>query len=378
MRRHEVDNRNSHFAQLPCDAQMKVGGIGEDGKIGLFLTRGLKQPPVFAIDTGQVFDHFDQANNTQLFGINHGSNPRCKHPGLGATEEIEIGASLAKRGNQAGRVKIATRLSRRDQNLPRHSTPAYRAIIQVLMTESLTVRDFAERFRKEMVPLSGKIKFYSAGLRLNEEDEKELIYDPVSSLPPMVRELLPEISIVLVPHLEGVDGSTVVMEAPKTDVEDRIWQNEFQEDGNVVLTFAVQGCDSGDYHYRFFRTIAAKVAERAEPKFWAGFEEILRDELKRRVHGDVDEDSWRAKDELMSKSGTPWRDSKQFQAYARIATSDTLTLYLHGLCCDIDVEPGPRQIQSRELRKRLVWLNEKVGAPEGYAIFPEQKKPLAG
>ena len=77
------------------------------------------------------------------------------------------------------------------------------------MTESLTVRDFAERFRKEMVPLSGKIKFYSAGLRLNEEDEKELIYDPVSSLPPMVRELLPEISIVLVPHLEGVDGSTV-------------------------------------------------------------------------------------------------------------------------------------------------------------------------
>lgn len=230
-----------------------------------------------------------------------------------------------------------------------------------------------------MVPLSGKISFYSAGLRLNEEDEKELIYDPVGSLPPMVRELLPEISIVLVPHLEGQDGSTVVMEAPKGQTkqqeEDRIWQNEFQVDGNIVLTFAVQGCDSGEYHYRLFRIIAAKALERAEPKFWEPFHEILRDELKRRVHGEVDEESWRAKEELLSKSGTPWRDSKQFQAYARVATIDSLTLYLHGLCCDIDVDPGPRQIQSREMRKRLVWLQENVGAPEGYVIFPEQKKP---
>lgn len=242
------------------------------------------------------------------------------------------------------------------------------------MTERLTVKAFAERFRKEMVPLSGKISFYSAGLRLNEEDEKELIYDPVGSLPPMVRELLPDMSIVLVPHLEGSGEVTVVMNPPKALDEDRVWQSETQIDGNVVLTFAVQGCDSGEYHYRLFRSIAAKVVERAQPRFWAGFEEILRDELKRRVHGEVDEDSWRAKDALLGLSDQPWRESKSFRAYAKVATIDSLTLYLHGLCCDIDVEPGPRQIQSREMRKRLNWLHEQIGAPEGYVIFPEQKK----
>ncbi len=246
------------------------------------------------------------------------------------------------------------------------------------MTERLTVKAFAERFRKEMVPLSGKISFYSAGLRLNEEDEKELIYDPVSSLPPMVRELLPEMSIVLVPHLEGTGEVTVVMDPPKSAVkeeaEDRVWQNETLIDDNVVLTFAVQDCDSGEYHYRLFRIIAAKVVERAAAKFWNEFEDILRDELKRRVHGEVDEESWKAKDELLALTTNPWRDSKLFRAYAKVSTIDTLTLYLHGLCCDIDVEPGPRQMQSREMRKRLVWLNEKIGAPEGYVIFPEQKK----
>lgn len=246
------------------------------------------------------------------------------------------------------------------------------------MIERLTVKAFAERFRKEMVPLSGKISFYSAGLRLNEEDEKELIYDPVRSLPPKVRETLPDISIVLVPHLEGPDEITVVMnpakEVANPDAENRIWLSETQIDGKVVLTFAVQGCDSGDYHYRLFRTIAAKYVDKAPAKMWKGFEDILRDELKRHVHGEVDEESWRAKEELVADATTPWTNSKLYRAYAREAIIDTLTLYLHGLCCDIDVEPGPRQMQSREMRKRLVWMNEAIGAPEGYVIFPEQKK----
>ena len=250
------------------------------------------------------------------------------------------------------------------------------------MTERLTVKAFAERFRQEMVPLSGKISFYSAGLKLNEDDEKELIYDPVTSLPPKVRELLPEIAIVLVPHLEGTGEITVVMDPPKSavaeDITDRVWETETQIDGNLVLTFAVQGCDSGEYHYRLFRAIAAKFIDRCEAGFWEGYEELLRDELRRHVVGEVDEASWRAKEELLTHSKTPWRDSKLYRAYVRASEIDTLTLYLHGLCCDIDVDPGPRQIRSREMRKRLEWLNAQVGAPEGYFIFPEQKKAGAG
>lgn len=246
------------------------------------------------------------------------------------------------------------------------------------MNERLTVKAFAERFRQEMVPLSTKISFYSAGLRLNPEDEKELIYDPISSLPPMVRELLPDIAIVLVPHLEGSGEVTVVMNPPKADtapdVVGRVWQSETQIDGNVVLTFAVQGCDSADYHYRLFRSIAAKLVDRAKAKVWAGFEDLLKDELKRHVHGEVDEESWRAKEELLAESDAPWQEKARFRKYAKVALVDTLTLYMHGLCCDIDVEPGPRQINSREMRKRLNWLWENIGAPEGYAIFPEQKK----
>ena len=66
------------------------------------------------------------------------------------------------------------------------------------------------------------------------------------------------------------------------------------------------------------------------------------------------------------------RASAAFREYARQSFIDTLTLYLHGICCDIDVDTGPRQLPSRYLRKRLLALEELFPPPAGYALFPEQ------
>jgi hypothetical protein len=66
------------------------------------------------------------------------------------------------------------------------------------------------------------------------------------------------------------------------------------------------------------------------------------------------------------------RNGKAFREYARQSFADTLTLYLHGICCDIDVDTGPRQLPSRNLRKRLMLLEELFPPPQGYAVFPEQ------
>jgi hypothetical protein len=92
----------------------------------------------------------------------------------------------------------------------------------------------------------------------------------------------------------------------------------------------------------------------------------------------VDEPSWRLKQGLRrSKNGTAASAAavKNFRAYARQSFIDTLTLYLHGICCDIDVDTGPRQLPSRFLRKRLMALEELFPPPAGYAVFPEQLEP---
>ena len=101
------------------------------------------------------------------------------------------------------------------------------------------------------------------------------------------------------------------------------------------------------------------------------FFSLLREELRSRIHGEVDQDGWHLKEALMRRQTNLRRETKLFREYARQAFVDTLTLYLHGICCDIDVEPGPRQLPSRYLRKRLVLLESLYPPPEGSAVFPE-------
>src|SRR5215471_8479979 len=70
----------------------------------------------------------------------------------------------------------------------------------------LSVRQFAERFRSEMIPLSNTFSYFCASAPLSEEDLKEYLEEPVAALPPAIAAALPKISILLVPYLERTNG----------------------------------------------------------------------------------------------------------------------------------------------------------------------------
>src|SRR6516162_999151 len=70
----------------------------------------------------------------------------------------------------------------------------------------VSVGQFAERFRSEMIPLSNTFSYFCASVPLSEEDLKEYLEEPIAALPPAISGLLPKVSIMLVPYLERVDG----------------------------------------------------------------------------------------------------------------------------------------------------------------------------
>src|SRR5215472_14891430 len=72
----------------------------------------------------------------------------------------------------------------------------------------LSVRQFAERFRGEMIPLSSTFSYFCANGPMTEEDLKEYLEEPVAALPPSVTADLPRISILLVPYLERQNGKS--------------------------------------------------------------------------------------------------------------------------------------------------------------------------
>src|SRR5437588_7834460 len=70
----------------------------------------------------------------------------------------------------------------------------------------LSVRQFAERFRAEMIPLSNTFSYFCASVPMSEEDLKEYLEEPVAALPPAIASSLPKVSILLVPYLEKANG----------------------------------------------------------------------------------------------------------------------------------------------------------------------------
>jgi hypothetical protein len=141
----------------------------------------------------------------------------------------------------------------------------------------------------------------------------------------------------------------------------------------TVLAFALKDQEVAEYHYRFYHLLASVIGEKWPEEIETRFSRILREEMNADAHGEVDEPSWRLKQGLKRTKGG--LAAKAFRVYAQQSFIDTLTLYLHGICCDIDVDTGPRQLPSRYLRKRIVALEEMFPPPKGYVVFPEQLQP---
>ena len=243
----------------------------------------------------------------------------------------------------------------------------------------LSVGQFAERFHSEMIPLSTTFSYFCASVPMSEEDVKEYLEEPIAALPPSIAAVLPRISIMLVPYLERVDGkekgqASEYVSTEKPPENRAFWASQVRLKDEEILFFALKDQEVAEYHYRFYHLIATLIADRWPEDAQVSFSTVLREELHAGIHGEVDEESWHIKQGLLRRQSNVRKETKLFRDYARQSFIDTLTLYLHGICCDIDVETGPRQLASRYLRRRLNLLYSLYPPPSGYAVLPEHLK----
>jgi len=238
----------------------------------------------------------------------------------------------------------------------------------------LPVEELATRFGGDLIPLTSKFSYFTT-LPVAEEDLRQYLNDPIAAISPAVCEALPKLGIILAPYLEkgnGKGGDSITFERPS---ESRHIPWSRTDRGAVtIVAFGIKDLEVADYHYQFYNMLAALTAERWSQEVQERFFRTIREELSAEVHGEVDEKSWHLKQALLRRQTNVRKETKLFRDYARQAFEDTMTLYLHGTCCDIDVETGPRQMPSRYLRRRLELLISLFPPPEGYAVLPEQLK----
>src|SRR4030095_4385655 len=150
-----------------------------------------------------------------------------------------------------------------------------------LVLSKLSVRQFAERFRGDMIPLSNTFSYFCASAPLSEEDLKEYLEEPVAALPPAVAAALPKISILLVPYLERAnsdrangqrttarDGARAKAAAAEyVSIEKPLHgrisaATQLSLGGETVLAFALKDQEVAEYHYRFYHLLATVLGEQ--------------------------------------------------------------------------------------------------------------------
>jgi hypothetical protein len=238
----------------------------------------------------------------------------------------------------------------------------------------ISVESFARHCNGQMIPINGSLSYFSV-IPLEDGDLQRLVYDPAATVPPKAHEIVPKLNLVVVGYLEKPtkgeeeEGPVVVFRRPAANKQ--MYSAVVEREGGSYLFVAVKDEDVADCHDSFYQELASLIVAHADAAMLDRYASLLREELKAEVRGEIEDRSWRLKEKVLHKSSSS-RTSKVFQEYARESMIDTLTLYLHGLCCDIDVEAGPRQLPSGRIRKRLELLRTLLPPPKGVAVFPEE------
>jgi len=237
----------------------------------------------------------------------------------------------------------------------------------------VTVEELVARCRGELIPLSSRFSYFST-IPFADEDLRQYLNDPISAISPKIAAAVPKTGILLAPYLEKGNGKGDWIAFERPSETKQIACSRTTSGDMAIVALGLKEVEVADFHYRFYNALSSLVADRWPVEIQERFYRTIREELSAEVNGEVDEKSWHLKQALVRRQTNVRKETKLFRDYAKQAFVDTLTLYLHGTCCDIDVETGPRQMASRYLRRRLELLLELYPPPEGYAVLPEQLK----
>jgi hypothetical protein len=240
-------------------------------------------------------------------------------------------------------------------------------------TDRFTVLDVARKVTGQMIPLNANFSFFCT-TPIVDEDLRQYVHEPLSALPPELSKVLPHVGLLLVPFLEESPGrAPALVSYDQPEASRSLDAAEVLDGEQSTIALATSGIDMSEYHYTLYDALALQIVQRAPKTLMKDFSDLLHEEVEGETHGEIREESWTAKQKYINRAaGNGKREAALWKAYLQQALRDTLTLYLHGICCDIDVEAGPRQLASRFIRKRLELLQAAFPPPEGYAVFPEQ------
>jgi len=206
-------------------------------------------------------------------------------------------------------------------------------------------------------------------IALTPAEERTMVREPAQAVPERIAERIGPLRVLTVPYIACMDsGDTVCTSKPKGETHTAAWV-ESSERTNLLL--ACREVDAHDTGFEFLASVAELMRPRLAISELAAYDEVLEEELRQSVRGEIDEESLAAKQALLAIR--PWRRSRlQYEPYRDVSLVSTLAEYMHGLWHDVQIRVGPQHLPLEQLRRRMTLMSNLFPPNPGYAVFAKE------
>jgi hypothetical protein len=240
-----------------------------------------------------------------------------------------------------------------------------------LSTPQIPAQDsipISEYIQGKFVPLSHLAHHWEihSMVTLTPAEDRTMVREPAQAVPAGIAERIGPLRILMVPYIACVEAGDVVCTVkPKGETHTAAWV-ETSERTNLLL--ACREVDAHDTGFEFLASVAELLQPRLTTSELAAYDELLEDELRHNVRGEIDEESLSAKQALLAIR--PWRRSRaQYEPYRNISLLSTVAEYMHGLWHDVQIRVGPDHLPLQPLRRRMNLMSTLFPPNPGYAVF---------
>jgi len=229
------------------------------------------------------------------------------------------------------------------------------------------ITDYVEGSFVPISRLTHDWEFHSA-LTLSPAEERTMVREPVQAVPTAIAQRLGKLRVLAVAYIACLEtGDVVSRQKPKGEAHTAAWV-ETPERINLLL--ACRELDAHDTGFELLGSVAELLRPRLTHSEVTAYSEILEEEMRHGVRGEIDEDALNAKQVyLPTRTGRRFR--AQFERYRDISFVSTTAEYIHGLWHDVQIRVGPEHLPVAQLRRRMELMAELFPPNAGYRVFDE-------
>ncbi len=230
----------------------------------------------------------------------------------------------------------------------------------------------AEYIRGDFIPLSRLPHDWGmhAALALTPAEERTMVREPARAVPAAIAQRLPKLRVLLVPFLACTEsGDLVCFSKPQAETHTSVWE---ESEEHIDLLLSCRELNAHDTGFELLASVAELLRTRLTHDELARYTQLLEEELRMGVTGEIDEETLAAKRPLLSLRARRARSRAAFETYRDVSFVSTMAEYMHGLWHDVEIRTGADDLPLPQLRRRITLLAEMFPPNPGYSLFAKE------